>query len=380
MSELRLKMVGGGQNLELIIDKPTFILGKNPAMADGVIPNAPAVSRKHCQIEEKPDGFYVEDLGSLNCTFVNDSYIVPHTPVPLHNGDKLRLADKEFMVSITVPAPEPVDEPEEEGMSETTVLGGGMQVMRQTKIYMVYSPAGGSGKTICALGLCDQLSNRGARVLYLNGESVPTFDFYLMDQKPIEPGFEVLFRSSGAGNSSYDSAAAGNPSISAGSLSRQDLLPFIGNEGFDYLRRIVPSPRSAGIEEKDMVQLAVSLKSCAYYDAIVVDLSSGYSEQTIDYLKAADKVLIICLQDEISTLKLERFMALTKDFTGKYLYVCNRYRPQNENYLGNLISLGEVKISEFVEESDLNELSFRDIRRDQRFQTTVRELEQHGTW
>lgn len=47
------------------------------------------VSRHHCRLTRAPDGYSLEDLGSVNGLFVNDQRVT--TPVILKPGDKVRL-------------------------------------------------------------------------------------------------------------------------------------------------------------------------------------------------------------------------------------------------------------------------------------------------
>jgi len=48
------------------------------------------VSRKHARIFMQGNQVVVEDLNSVNFTFVNQQKLNPHQPHPLNNGDELR--------------------------------------------------------------------------------------------------------------------------------------------------------------------------------------------------------------------------------------------------------------------------------------------------
>jgi len=52
---------------------------------------AAGVSRRHCRLLRRPDGWHVEDLMSTNYTVLNGKPLPAHTPIPLHDGDELRL-------------------------------------------------------------------------------------------------------------------------------------------------------------------------------------------------------------------------------------------------------------------------------------------------
>lgn len=70
------------------LDAPRIVLGR-AAACDVVLPD-PEVSRKHCAICTDGDEAWVEELGSLNGTFVNGNRVVARHP--LRDGDELALA------------------------------------------------------------------------------------------------------------------------------------------------------------------------------------------------------------------------------------------------------------------------------------------------
>ena len=51
------------------------------------------VSRRHLRILRQPDGYFVEDLGSINGTFLNRRRLSPGAPAELKDGDELRLGN-----------------------------------------------------------------------------------------------------------------------------------------------------------------------------------------------------------------------------------------------------------------------------------------------
>jgi len=55
------------------------------------------VSRRHARIFYREGRFWIEDLGSLNGTFVNRGpRLHPHQPVPLRHGDEI-IVGKTFL-------------------------------------------------------------------------------------------------------------------------------------------------------------------------------------------------------------------------------------------------------------------------------------------
>ena len=79
---------------EAAVDKDGFVIGKS-VEADFVVKSNPTVSRKHVKINLRPDGCWLEDLGSSNHVFVDGRQITE--PVRLADGMKFTLSlDEEF--------------------------------------------------------------------------------------------------------------------------------------------------------------------------------------------------------------------------------------------------------------------------------------------
>lgn len=49
------------------------------------------VSRRHARITRREDQVFIEDLNSLNGTFLNATRLVPELPYPLKDGDQVQL-------------------------------------------------------------------------------------------------------------------------------------------------------------------------------------------------------------------------------------------------------------------------------------------------
>ena len=56
-----------------------------------VVPYDSRISRRHAQILRRGVQFSIEDLNSVNYTFVNRQKVAPGTPHPLNDGDEIRL-------------------------------------------------------------------------------------------------------------------------------------------------------------------------------------------------------------------------------------------------------------------------------------------------
>lgn len=93
---IRLRGITNGQSIW--IDTEECILGKSPEYAHKVIEGSSSVSRKHCRILWMNGQFYIEDMGSLNHTYVNGIFIKNGECIPLQKGDIIRIADLEYEV------------------------------------------------------------------------------------------------------------------------------------------------------------------------------------------------------------------------------------------------------------------------------------------
>ena len=58
------------------------------------------VSRRHAQILNKEGHIMIEDMGSLNGTFINGKRLSPYYPEELHHGDQLQLG--KLLIDITL--------------------------------------------------------------------------------------------------------------------------------------------------------------------------------------------------------------------------------------------------------------------------------------
>lgn len=89
----------GKENIEIIIDKEEYSIGKQEGAVDYVLLISNAISRVHCKMITINYTTYIEDLKSSNGTFVNGKKIPAGEKVPLNVGDRVIIANKEFIVS-----------------------------------------------------------------------------------------------------------------------------------------------------------------------------------------------------------------------------------------------------------------------------------------
>ncbi len=99
-AELRLLVLNSGRTISCPL-KEVVLIGRSDA-AGGIFPEIDltpdngylaGVSRRHARIIRRGNEFYLEDLGSLNGTFLNRSRLTAHVPVPFGDGDEIRLGN-----------------------------------------------------------------------------------------------------------------------------------------------------------------------------------------------------------------------------------------------------------------------------------------------
>jgi len=84
-----LQMTEGPREGRFRLEKEACLLGRDPR-ADIAVPEDKRISRRHCMIGRGEDGgYYVEDLGSRNGTFVNGERIGGRTAI--EHGDTIRV-------------------------------------------------------------------------------------------------------------------------------------------------------------------------------------------------------------------------------------------------------------------------------------------------
>jgi hypothetical protein len=105
---LKLTIPDSGRDVEMPLTKEVNIGRLDPASAsfpdvdltsDGGLEKG--VSRRHAKITRRGSEVFIEDLGSINGTFLNRKKLTPYLPQALKNGDELQLGKLILRVSFT---------------------------------------------------------------------------------------------------------------------------------------------------------------------------------------------------------------------------------------------------------------------------------------
>ena len=105
---LKLTVLDSGRDVEVSLAKEVNIGRLDSASAwfpevdltsdDGL---GKGVSRHHAKITRRGREVFIEDLGSINGTFLNRKRLMPYLPQTLNNGDELQLGKLVLRVSFT---------------------------------------------------------------------------------------------------------------------------------------------------------------------------------------------------------------------------------------------------------------------------------------
>ena len=105
---LRLTIPDSERDVEVSLTKEVSIGRLDPASAsfpdvdltsDGGLEKG--VSRRHAKITRRGSEVFIEDLGSINGTFLNRKRLTPYFPETLKSGDELQLGKLVLRVSFT---------------------------------------------------------------------------------------------------------------------------------------------------------------------------------------------------------------------------------------------------------------------------------------
>lgn len=87
-------------NEKIVVNKPSFRIGKEKKYSDYFVGDNPVVSRSHADIITKNGRFFIVDNNSLNKTLLNGDVISPSTEVELFEATKISLANENFTFHI----------------------------------------------------------------------------------------------------------------------------------------------------------------------------------------------------------------------------------------------------------------------------------------
>ena len=178
----------------------------------------------------------------------------------------------------------------------------GTQTKMTSRVIMVYSPQGGSGKTTVSIGLCCALASLGSKVLYMSLEPLQTFSGLLSEARAMD---EVLVHQMISSR------------VEASALQANILHAF-----FDYLAPMQYPMTSYGIREELYTSLLQAAVGQLGYDFIVLDCSCDFTSGKASLMKSADFVVLPFRADRDGLYKFSKLRkCINTGDTEKFIFV-----------------------------------------------------------
>lgn len=194
-------------------------------------------------------------------------------------------------------------------------LGIEGRVEGKAEVICIYSPIGGSGKTTISLGIANILGKKEKKVLYVNWETIQSYKEAFETNKYLEE--KTIYKIK---NKRFDE------------LSKKELVE--KQRYYDYLLPFQNIMHSWEIAEDEFLSFIGYIKKELCYDYIIIDNSSDFNYTKSRLFSKADKNIIIVEQSQNASYKMNSFFShLDCSNNGKFKFLCNKYKEQEENYV-----------------------------------------------
>lgn len=205
-------------------------------------------------------------------------------------------------------------------------------IKKSCQIILVTSAAGGVGKTTVAMGLAGYLARSYKKVLYIDAEHMQSFHGMLENRSPImAPDIYMKLGRSGSG-------------------IYQEIRHVIRKEIFSYLPPFKGPLMSLGLHFSVYRQLVEDARRVNDYDFIIVDTDSVYDEEKAELMGTADRVVIVTGQTERSVQATDILVSGINGIgSEKYLFICNDFKKEAENFLTATETSLRFRINEYIE-------------------------------
>ena len=173
---------------------------------------------------------------------------------------------------------------------------------KETQIFAVFSPSGGSGKTTIAVNLCKQLALNDLKVFYLNSETFNTSRLYFSSQDD-DYSLKILY---------YVKSKTEQLLSKIEQLKKHD-----PDVGVDYFDLETNAEEMLELTEKEIHLLLNGLVQTGAYDYIIVDLDSSIHTRNIAMLKESDWIVWPMGNNPQSIYQSESFFEEEENVFGK---------------------------------------------------------------
>lgn len=207
---------------------------------------------------------------------------------------------------------------------------GGDGIMDATaRTLVVFSPAGGTGKTTVALSMASALAEMGKRVFYMNVEDIASDAFYLPqadDRKGISEVMSLL-----GDNIDF-------------SMKIQSLL-LVKKDNFYYMNHFNSPNDIYEMKPEELTELIEVFENAGLFDFIIVDMGTAIDKKTLSAFECAEKIMIVEKNDKVSTEKLNAFFAqahIVNNYSKKMLRIQNFFNGYGTGVVTDIQMAGNV--------------------------------------
>lgn len=185
----------------------------------------------------------------------------------------------------------------------------------KTRLIMLYSPAGGVGKTTLSMCLCAAFEKAHKKAIYISTETLQSYNLTLNATKYSDDILAMNIKNK-------------SPELS------NIVDNYIENTFISFLCPFEQSTTSLNISLNDYIYLIDVVKNKDLYDYIIIDSSNDLTTNKTKLMSFCDKVMIITTQDKIALSKTE---SLVKNIDcsdiSRYQFICNMYKESQFNYI-----------------------------------------------
>lgn len=226
---------------------------------------------------------------------------------------------------------------------------------KETKVVLLYSGAGGVGKTTLSMAISYCLTKSFKKTLYINAHRVNSFQFYLNNQTPVP-------------NSVYTDLVNADLNI----FNR--IKHVIRNEEFDYLPPFSASLSSLDLNFYVYEEIIKSAKATREYDVIVVDSDTAFDSAKASLITLADQVIIVTTQSKAAVNATNMLIKnMNCHDNEKFIFVCNDFDENKYNalsaddfkanftvneYVKHIENIDKLKIGEISNSSEMQKLAY----------------------
>lgn len=211
-------------------------------------------------------------------------------------------------------------------ISDTATLGS-----KGTQVVSVFSVVGGSGKTLAALSMAYAMRQEGKKALYISTESIQDFKFFLNCRQYLSPAFE------------YQCSININRAL-------EGVEKEIQQEDIEYLLPFKRLPLSYQIDFDGYLDILTYIQKKNIYDCILVEVSKEITPGKLSFLQDCDRMVLVTTQEEHAVKQIEELLNNMTSFSIPPIVICNRFKPQVENYLSKSLLMNKCEVSEYINE------------------------------